>query len=163
MQQYRKDFRPSDEFPDPHAILAVSIISADTDEEAQDLALSVQYAFFSLQTGRSGPLRSPAEIHALPLSSLERAQMSVIGERHFVGSPETIRERIEPLIEQTEADELMILSMIHDHTARLHSYDLMAELFEVEPISVQQATKASRRRNRKKNQKKGREMISLPF
>ena len=139
MQQYRKMFRPSDEFPDPHAILAVSIICADSDEEAQDLALSVQYAFFSLQSGRSGPLRSPAEIKALPLTTLERAQMSVVGERHFVGSPETIRERIMPLIEQTAADELMILSMIHNHEARLHSYDLLAQMFEVEPITVQQA------------------------
>ena len=136
MQQYRRMFRPSDEFPNPHAILAVSIITADTDEEAQDLALSVQYAFFSLQTGRSGPLRSPAEINALPLSSLERAQMSVVGERHFVGSPQTILSRIAPLIEQTQADELMILSMVHDHAARLHSYDLLAGMFEMQPVTA---------------------------
>jgi len=83
---------------------------------------------------------APAEINALPLSNLERAQMSVIGERHFVGSPETIRERIVPLIEQTQADEVMILSMVHSHEARLHSYDLLAELFEVEPFTVQSAT-----------------------
>lgn len=140
MQQYRSHFEPSEVFPQPHAILAVSIICADTDEEAQDLALSVQYAFFSLQTGRSGPLRSPAEVKAMPLSALERAQMQTVGARHFVGSPETIRERIMPLIEQTGADELMILTMVHDHEARIHSYDLLAEMFELEPITAQQAT-----------------------
>jgi luciferase family oxidoreductase group 1 len=140
MQQYRKEFKPSDEFPEPYAILTVSIISADTDEEAQDLALSVQYAFYSLQTGRSGPLRSPEEIKALPLSALERAQMGVIGERHIVGSPETVRARIMPLIEQTQADELMVLTMVHDHEARIHSYDLLAEMFEVEAITAREAT-----------------------
>ncbi|HVU10845.1 MAG TPA: LLM class flavin-dependent oxidoreductase, partial [Phototrophicaceae bacterium] len=91
MQQYRTHFKPSDDFPQPHAILAVSILCADTDEEAQDLALSVQFAFLSMQTGRSGPLRSPQEVKDYPLTALERAQMGVIGERHFVGSPEMIR------------------------------------------------------------------------
>jgi len=136
MQQYRQHFTPSNEFPQPHAILAVSIITADTDEEAQDLALSVQFAFLSMQTGRSGPLRSPQEVKDYPLTALERAQMSLIGERHFVGSPETIRARLLPLIEQTEADELMVLSMIHNHEARLHSYDLLAEMFEIQPVAV---------------------------
>lgn len=132
MKLYREAFKPSAEFPHPHAILTVSIICAETDAEAEDLSLSLQYAFLSLQTGRSGPLASPQEVKSYSLTALERMQMDAIRQRHFVGSPATVRDQITPLIEQTQTDEVMILTMIHDHQARLHSYDLLAEMFEVE-------------------------------
>jgi luciferase family oxidoreductase group 1 len=135
MRLYRERFKPSAEFPQPHAILAVSVICADTDTEAEELALSVQYAFLRLQTGRSGPLASPAEVRAANLTEVERMQMDAIRARHFAGSPATVHEQLLPLIEQTQADELMILTMVHDHAARKHSYDLLAELFEVRPVA----------------------------
>lgn len=135
MTLYREQFEPSAAFPKPHAILAVSIICADTDEEAEDLALSVQYAFLRIQTGRSGPLASPAEVKSAPITPVERLQMGTIKERHFVGSPTTVSERLLPLIERTQADELMVLTMVHDHAARKHSYDLVAKLFDVQPIT----------------------------
>lgn len=137
MKVYRDHFEPSASFPKPHAILAVSIIAADTNEEAADLALSVQYAFLRIQSGRSGPLASPAEVKAYALSPYERNQMGALRERHFVGSPATIKERLFPLIEQTQADEVMILTMVHDHEARQHSYELMAELFEVQSVTAE--------------------------
>jgi alkanesulfonate monooxygenase SsuD/methylene tetrahydromethanopterin reductase-like flavin-dependent oxidoreductase (luciferase family) len=137
MLTYRRNFRPSEEFPQPHAILAASVICADTDEEAEDLALSVAFAFFSLYTGRShGPLLSPAEVKAKTqtLGEQERAVFKSIGDRHIVGSPATALAKLIPLIEQTRADELMILTMVHNHAARLHSYDLLAKSFEVEVV-----------------------------
>lgn len=135
MNVYRDYFKPSAEFPHPHAILAVSIICADTDAQAEDLALSVQYAFLSIQSGRSGPLASPEEVKSYRLSDLEQMQMSAIRSRHFVGSPATVRDQLLPLVDETHADELMILSMIHDHEARKHSYDLLAGMFEVQPVT----------------------------
>ncbi len=136
MKMYRDHFEPSASFPKPHAILAVSIICADTDEEADDLALSVQYAFLRIQTGRSGPLASPAEVKATSITPVEKMQMNALKERHFVGSPATINERLIPLIERTQADEVMVLTMVHDHAARKHSYDLVANLFDVQPAGV---------------------------
>jgi luciferase family oxidoreductase group 1 len=132
MRFYRERFEPSQQFQQPHAILAVSAICADTDEEAVELALSVTYAFFALHAGRPhGALPSPAEVRAQHLTEHEREIFKSVGARHIVGSPSTVRARLEPLIEQTQADELMILTMVHDHAARLHSYDLLAEAFEV--------------------------------
>ncbi len=140
MNIYRDNFQPSAAFPKPHAILAVSIICADTDEEADELSLSVQHAFLRIQAGRSGPLASPAEVKAAPLTPVEQMQMKSLKERHFVGSPATITERLMPLIERTHADELMVLTMVHDHDTRKHSYDLVANLFEVQPMGVSLAT-----------------------
>ncbi len=140
MQMYRSGYTPSDDFPQPHAILAVSAIVADTDAEAEDLALSVQYAFLAMQTGRSGPLRSPEEIKSYSLSAAERAHMASLRTRHFVGSPATVRDQLLPLIAETQADELMILSMIHSPEARKHSYDLLAEQFAVQPVGAAETT-----------------------
>lgn len=138
MNIYRDRFKPSAEFPEPHAILAASVICADTDEEADELALSVAYAFFSLQTGRSahGGLPSPEEVHTLMqnISQQERNMFQAVRDRHIVGSPTTVREKLLPLIEKSKADELMILTMVHSHQARVHSYDLLAELFGVEAV-----------------------------
>jgi luciferase family oxidoreductase group 1 len=131
MTSYRQNFTPSPEFPQPHAILAVSAILADTDAEANDLALSVQFAFLKLQQGRTGALLSPEEVQAYPLGAFERQQMAAIRDRAFVGSPATVRESLMPLIEATQADELMVLTMVHDHAARVRSYDLLAEMFEL--------------------------------
>jgi luciferase family oxidoreductase group 1 len=136
MRWYREAFKPSAEFPQPHAILAASVICADTDAQAEDLALSVGFAFLSLQTGRSGPLLSPDEVKAQPLSPVERAHLQAILTRHIVGSPETVGARLAELIAETEADELMVLTMVHDHAARLHSYDLLADLFGVQPVGA---------------------------
>jgi len=137
MKVYRDHFEPSASFPKPHAILAVSIICADTDEEANDLALSVQHAFLRISTGRSGPLASPAEVKAASLTPVELMQMNGLKERHFVGSPATVSERLLPLIERTQADELMVLTMVHDHAARKHSYDLVANMLEVQAAGAE--------------------------
>ena len=137
MVGYRQHFTPSAQFPAPHAILAVSVIMADTDAEANDLALSVQFAFLNLAQGRTGPLPSPEEVQAYPLGAFERQQMAAIRDRHFVGSPATVRENLLPLIEATQADELMVLTMVHDHAARVRSFELLAEMFELTPAAAE--------------------------
>lgn len=136
MNLYRDGFKPSAEFPQPHAILAASVICADTDEEAEELALSVTFAFFSLYAGLPhGPMRSPEEVKAYRLTDEEHRVFQSVRARHIVGSPSTVQAQLEPLIAQTRADELMILTMVHDHAARRHSYDLLAQLFAVEPVA----------------------------
>jgi luciferase family oxidoreductase group 1 len=141
MTYYRNNFEPSAQFPQPHSILAASVICADTDEEAEELALSVTYAFFSLTTGRAhGALPSPEEVKAHSLSDHERAIFQAVRARHIVGSPATVHAQLDPLIEATQADELMILTMVHNHAARVHSYDLLAEMFEVEAVGERVTT-----------------------
>ncbi|MFN8417738.1 MAG: LLM class flavin-dependent oxidoreductase [Anaerolineae bacterium] len=139
MLLYRQHFRPSAQFPEPHAILAVSAICADTDEEAEELALSVAFSFFRLYAGLpTGALPSPAEVKAYNLTEEQRQLFASIRSKHFVGSPTTVRAQLADLIRQAQADELMILTMVHDHAARLHSYNLVATEFELQPVAVAQ-------------------------
>ena len=64
-----------------------------------------------------------------PYSPVDRERIRRRRERLFVGTPATVLEKINPLIEATKADELMVTTMIYDHAARRHSYELLAQAF----------------------------------
>jgi luciferase family oxidoreductase group 1 len=134
---YRQSFRPSDRFPEPHAILAVSTICADTAERAEHLAWTLDLSWVRMRSGRLGPLPSPEEAMAYPYTPEERAIARTSRTLHFVGAPATVRAGIEALVEETGADEVMVSSMIHSHAERLRSYELLAEAFGLQPVSVQ--------------------------
>ncbi len=141
MTMYRRMFQPSAEFPEPHAILAASVICAETDEAAHDLALSVAFAFFSLYARLPQmSLLSPEEVKAYTLDPQQQAIFNAIRDRHIIGSPQTVHAHLTQLIEQTHADELMVLTMVHDHAARLRSYDLLADGFGVAARTTVEAT-----------------------
>ena len=131
---YRDGFTPSESFPRPHVILTVNAICADTDAEAQDLSTSFDLSFLRLRSGRPGLLPSPAEAKAYPYDPAERAQVEFFRGRLIVGDPRTVRSRLDRLVEATQADELMIMTMVYDHAARLHSYELLAEAFDLSPV-----------------------------
>ncbi|MHB8646104.1 MAG: LLM class flavin-dependent oxidoreductase [Thermomicrobiales bacterium] len=129
MALYREQFTPSESLPEARTILAVSVICADTDERADELASSAELSFLRLRSGQPGLLPSPAEAKAYPYTPAERAQILASRARHVVGGPAAVRARLDELIAQTGADELMVTTMIHAHAERLRSYALLAELF----------------------------------
>ena len=129
MEAYRAAFMPSDEFPRPHALLAVAVICAETSERAEYLASSMGLAWVRLRRGELAPLPSPDEALAHPYTPQERATVESYRAMQIVGDPTAVRERIVRLVEETQADEVMITTMVHDHTARLRSYELVAEAF----------------------------------
>ncbi len=134
MLQYRQHFRPSETFSKPHAILAASVICADTDEEAYHLALSVGFMFLSLQLGIRGLLSSPEEVLNYPLKPHERDMLAQLITRHIVGSPTTVKAQLDQLITDTQADEVMVLTIVHDHEARRYSYELLSQLYQLPVI-----------------------------
>src|SRR5205823_6485895 len=113
------------------------------DAEAEELAASVDLSFLRLLSGRPGPLPSPAEALAYEYTDAERAQVQSRRTHHIIGGPATVRARLTELLAQTEADELMVTSMIHDHQARLRSYTLLAEIFGLRPASSSDAARVA--------------------
>jgi alkanesulfonate monooxygenase SsuD/methylene tetrahydromethanopterin reductase-like flavin-dependent oxidoreductase (luciferase family) len=107
----------------------VHVVAAETDAEAERLAATVDLNFLRRSHGEYLPLASPQEALAYAYAPSDRERMRANRARLFVGSPQTVRGRLAPLIEATRADELMITSMIFDHGARRRSYALMAEAF----------------------------------
>ena len=129
MTSYREHFKPSPALARPLAILAVAVVAADTDAEAERLAATIDLNFVRRQKGEYLPLASPEEALAYDYAPIDRERIRQGRERLFVGAPKTILARLLPFIAATQADEVMITTMIYDHAARRHSYELMAQAF----------------------------------
>jgi luciferase family oxidoreductase group 1 len=128
IRAYQDSFRASKQFPAPHVILGVSVICADTDEEAEHLARSIDLVWVRYQRGEFGTLPSPDEAAIYPWTPLERATAQAGRARHFVGSPDRVADQIRQVAQSTGASEVMVTSMIHDPDARLRSYELVADV-----------------------------------
>ena len=129
MRLYRENFKPSPAHAEPYAILATHVVCAGTDAEAERLAATVDLNFVRRAKGEYLPLASPEEAAAYDYSPADRARIAHNRQRVAVGSPATVMARLKPLLDATEADELMFTTMVHDHAARKRSYALLAQAF----------------------------------
>jgi luciferase family oxidoreductase group 1 len=125
---YRGTFRPSERLERPHVMMAAGVCAAATDAEAALLRSSQLLAFARLRTGRPGKLPPPThdvdrEIPAPVMAQVEQALSC-----SATGSAATVRQRMRALIDAFQPDELMVTSMIHDHTARVRSFEIAAEV-----------------------------------
>ncbi|MBE1470987.1 LLM class flavin-dependent oxidoreductase [Kibdelosporangium phytohabitans] len=125
---YRQNFRPSAVLDKPYAMVAAGVICADTDEQAAYIAGPGALSFLKLRSGRPGLISTPEEAAAYPYTDVERLIVEDRLSSQIVGSPSTVERGIEKLLSETEADELMITTMVHSATDRLHSYELVAGL-----------------------------------
>ena len=124
---YRSTFRPSQWLAKPYFMLAAGVCAAATDDEAWYLRSSQMLAFARLRTGRPGKLPRPvadlsAEISAPVLAQVEQALSC-----SATGSPETVRRQLAALVARYQPEELMVTGMIHDHAARLRSFEIASE------------------------------------
>jgi luciferase family oxidoreductase group 1 len=137
MLSYRNQFKPSAARETPYAILAVAAVCADSDAEADRLASTIDLNFVRRRQGEYLPLASPEEAAAYPYSPAERGLMARNRARLFVGAKATVRAKLETMIAATKADEVMVTTMIYDHAARRHSYELLAEAFGLRPAEAE--------------------------
>jgi len=129
MKLYRDNFKPSASHAKPYAILATHVVCADTDAEAERLAATVDLNFVRRAKGEYQPLASPEDALAYDYSPTDRARMKANRTRLSVGAPATVKPRLDALLAETQADELMVTTMIFDHAARKHSYELLAKAY----------------------------------
>ena len=128
LRVYRETFQPSRQLDRPHAIAGVNVFAADSDAQARRLFTSAQQQFTNLVRGRPGQLQPPIDDIDAYWSPLEKSQASSMLACSFVGSPETVQSGLEGFVEETGVDELILASAFYDHSARLRSYELLAEL-----------------------------------
>jgi luciferase family oxidoreductase group 1 len=126
LEIYRSRFRPSPRLDRPYVMLGFNVFAADTDDEAELIATSMQQAFVNLRSGRPSTLPPPVPGYRERLDPLGRTLLDGILSCSAIGSPEHVRAAIAAFAERTKADELMIASMIYDHRARLRSYEIAA-------------------------------------
>jgi luciferase family oxidoreductase group 1 len=128
LEIYRARFRPSEFLDRPHAMVGVNVVVGETDDEAERLASSIYQRFLGMQRGRRGPLPLPvASMDELWSAPEREAVMRMLSVSAF-GGPDTVGERLQRIVDQTRADELIVATAVHDHAARLRSYERLAAL-----------------------------------
>jgi len=125
LEAYRGAFVPSEAFPEPHAILAVAALCAETAERAEHLAATLDLVWLRLQRGELRPLPTPEEALAHPYTPADREALAERRALVIVGPPQQVREQIEARASEAGADEVMVTTLVHDHGDRLRSYELL--------------------------------------
>ena len=125
---YRHHFQPSAALAKPYAMAAIGVVAADTDATAARLATSLQQSFVLLRRGTPGPLPPPVENMDGRWTPLEKAGVEHAFSETVVGSPATVQRGIEAFLRRTRVDELMVTAAIHDQTARLRSFEIVAQI-----------------------------------
>ena len=126
---YRREFTPSVAHSKPHVIVGAGVFAAETDAEARRLFTSAQLQTLNLIRGHPRELPRAVESMEGRWSAAEEAAINHRTRCSAVGSKETVRNRIEELIAETDADEIIATAQIFDHAARLRSFEIAADVF----------------------------------
>ena len=125
---YRSNFQPSQFLSKPHAMVSVGVCAADTDQEAEFLRSSQILAFANLVSGQPGKLPAPvqdvdAHVHPQAMAHVQQALSF-----SATGSKDTVAARLAQIIDDYQPDEVLVTGMIHDHAARLRSFEIVSEV-----------------------------------
>jgi luciferase family oxidoreductase group 1 len=128
LKNYRESFHPSHDIERPTVLVSVPVIAAETDERAEWLAGPSKRKFLGRQLGERILLPSPDEAEAYPYTAEDQAAIDAKFAGVVWGSPDTVAEALQTLLDDTGADELMVTTQVYDHADRRRSYELVAEL-----------------------------------
>lgn len=128
LELYRSSFQPSEVLDKPHAMVGLNVIAADTDERAQYLATSMFQQFLNLIRNRPTQMQPPVEDMDQLWTVYEKDAVKQQLGSSIIGSPETVREKLQRFLDKTQADEFIINAMIYDHAERLRSFEIVSEL-----------------------------------
>ncbi len=136
LEVYRTRFEPSEYLDKPYVMAGLNVVAAPTDEEARYLFSSLQQAFVNLRSGRPGKLPKPVEGFEQQIDPMAKAMLDQALTCAIVGSPQRIGQGLDAFIARTGADELMVTAQIHDHAARVRSFEILAEVHGLTAMSA---------------------------
>jgi luciferase family oxidoreductase group 1 len=126
---YHENFKPSADLKEPQSLIAVSVVCAETDQRAQELARPLELTLLRFRLGKRARLPTIAEAIQYPYTQAETIMIRESRERFFVGSPAAVKAQLTNLAKRTGTYEIMVTTMIHDHADRRRSYELLADAF----------------------------------
>jgi luciferase family oxidoreductase group 1 len=128
---YRGNFQPSAQLDKPYAAAGINVFAAPTDAEAMRLFTSAQQQFTNMVRNRRGKLQPPLDDIETYWTPQEKAHVGGMLKYSIVGAPQTVRRGVEEFVAITGVDELIAVSAIYDHAARLRSYEILAEVSQI--------------------------------
>ncbi|MEL4306962.1 LLM class flavin-dependent oxidoreductase [Joostella sp. CR20] len=129
---YTENYKPSAAYPTPYPMACVNVIAAETDEEAQRLATSLYQFAMGIITNTRRPLPPPIDTMEGVWTMEQEAMIKNMMYFTFIGSKETITNELSKFVESTGIKELIVVSHIYDHQARLKSYEILSDIFSAE-------------------------------
>lgn len=136
LEIYRTRFEPSEYLDKPYVMAGLNVVAAPSDEEARYLFSSLQQAFVNLRSGRPGRLPKPVENFESELEPMAKAMLDQALTCAIVGSPQMVKIGLDAFIARTGADELMVTAQIHDHAARVRSFEILADVHGVAAMNA---------------------------
>ena len=125
---YRETFRPSEHLDRPKFMLAINVFAGKDDAEGRYLKSSMQQAFANLRSGRPGKLPRPVADLGPHIDPGMRRSVDQALSVCATGSPETVRRELAALIDRFRPDEVILTGQIHDHSARVRSFEIAADV-----------------------------------
>ena len=125
---YRRDFRPSAQLQRPYTIAGVGFFAADDDRTAARIFTSAQQQFTNLFRGNPGPLQPPVDNIDDYWNPHEKVGVERMLRYAIVGSPESALAQLQAFVDATAVDELILTGQIYDHRARIHAFEIAADL-----------------------------------
>ncbi|MEQ8587134.1 MAG: LLM class flavin-dependent oxidoreductase [Thalassobaculaceae bacterium] len=135
VEMYKKRFRPSKTLAEPLANIGVFVICAETEEEAKYHAASRDLWRVRLDQGHITPIPTPEEALNHAYTEAERERAALHRRRNIVGTPDQVREKLDALLARYGVDEAVVITITHDHQARLKSYELLAKAYDLAPVA----------------------------
>ena len=138
LEFYRTNFQRSKHLANPRAVVALGVICADTETEAKRLYTSTQLHIRRIRLqGKRLPVPTPeqaiAELGNFAFGADPVVRGSGEWPRYVVGAPEQVRDELERMARNLKVEEMMVIAVLHDYQARLRSYQLIAEAFNLPP------------------------------
>ncbi len=130
LAMYRERFQQSEDIKESYALGCVNVIAADTDAEAEYLATSLYQLAMGIIHGTSRPLQPPVKNMDEVWSDYEKAAILQMMQYTFIGSPDTVKEKLQGFLDETQVDEIMITSHIYDHQAKVNSYKIVHDIWK---------------------------------
>lgn len=129
---YRQHFKASQRLHAPYSMIGVNIVAADTNEHAEYLATSLKQQFLNMQRGHNAQLQPPVEDMDSIWNPLEKSAVEQTLDPRYtiIGDKETVKQKLETILQETQADEVIINSQIYNHEDRKKSYEIVGSLLD---------------------------------
>lgn len=131
IETYRKNFQPSDYQQTPHALLAIFLICAETEEQAQALRKMMNYILIEFEKGKSGPFPDPEVVKNYRFTPGEMERLKYNSGRIISGTKDDVKEQLTKLANDFDVDEILISTMSDSFESRKRSFELVSDAFNL--------------------------------
>lgn len=136
VETYRKQFRPSEQYPKPHALLSVFVLCGETEEKARDLRKMMDYILVEFERGKFGPFPDAETVRNYRFSAGELERIRYNSGRIISGTAEDVKEQLTALANEFDVDEIIISTMADSASNRVRSFELVSEAFSLRETVV---------------------------